>query len=429
MTIVAMEYQKTTLKNNLRLLTIPVPRAKSVTAMVMVGTGSRYETKQTNGISHFLEHMAFKGTEKRPSAFAISSLIDGIGGDFNAATGKEMILYYVKAASKHLPLALDVLSDILLRAKLDPVEIEKEKGVIIEEINLYEDMPSRRVGELFEGLLYRKSPLGWDIAGEKETIQKIQRQDFVQYLERFYHPQNMLVVIAGGSTKERSLALTEEVFGGLTKTGEKPQPKEKFTQSSPQFLLKTKKTDQAHLVLGVRGNPLGHKDRFVEAVLATILGGGMSSRLFIQVRERRGLAYYVRTSTEHYLDNGYLATVAGVNLKKAAEAVKVILEEYQKTARAEGISRKELTKAKEFIKGKLVLDLEDSRNLAGFYGTQELLEGRIENVSQTIEAVDKVTAEEIARVAKEFFTNKRLNLAIIGPYREKQVFEKVLKFS
>ncbi len=421
-----MDYKKTTLDNGLRLITIPMPQMASVTAMIMVGAGSRYETKETNGISHFLEHMVFKGTKKRPSALVISSVIDGIGADFNASTGKEETLFYVKTAKKHLPLALDVLTDMVLHSKIALAEVEREKGVIIEEINMYEDMPMRRVAEYFETFLYPDSSLGWDIAGQKEVIRKMTREDFTSYQKRLYFAQNMILVVAGGFQESQVKVLAEEYFGELKKGKKDSRANEKFSQQQPRCFLKTKKTDQTHLVLGVRGNPLGHKDRYIEAILVNLLGGGMSSRLFIQVRERRGLAYYIRSETEHYLDNGYLATTAGVDTKRADEAIKVILEEYQKITKSKEISPKELLKAKEFMKGRLILDLEDSRNVAALFGNQEILEEKIKTPEEMMAEIDQVTAEDVARVAREFFTNKRLNLAIIGPFEDQKKFSKIL---
>lgn len=405
-----------------------MPGVESVTAMVLVGAGSRYETPETNGLSHFLEHMVFKGTQRRPSAFEISSVIDGIGADFNAATGKEETFFFVKSAKTHLPLALDVLVDMVLNPKIDAEEIEREKGVIIEEINMYEDLPMRRAPELFETLLYPNSSLGWDTAGEKEIIRKITREDFVSYRQRLYHPSNMLLVVAGGFDLEEVRRLAQEYFGSLEGKMEKPAVNEKFKQEKPQVLAKQKKTDQAHLVVGVRGNPLGHPDRYAEVILASILGGGMSSRLFIQVRERRGLAYYIKTDVEHYLDNGYLATRAGVKTEKAEEAIQVILSELQEICQTSSIADQELEKAKEFVKGRMILELEDSRHVAVLYGLQELLEEKIETPSQMIEQIDKVTKAEVARVAQEFFTNSRLNLSIVGPFEGKEKFQEILHF-
>jgi len=423
-----MEYKKITLNNGLRVITVPMPQMASVTAMILVGAGSRYETKKTNGISHFLEHMVFKGTKKRPSALAISSTIDAIGADFNASTGKEETLFYVKSAKKHLNLGIDVLTDMVLHSRLVPEEIQREKGVIIEEINMYEDLPMRRVAEYFERLLYPGSSLGWDIAGEKEIIRKISQRDFLAYQRRLYFPENMVLVVAGGALEKEVLGLARAYLSKLEGKKDKFKPKEKFKQDKPQVYLKTKKTDQTHLIIGVRGNPVGHKDRYVEAVLGAFLGGGMSSRLFIQVRERRGLAYYVRTDSEHFLDNGYLATAAGVDTQRVQEAIKVILEEYQKVSKLSEISQEEFQKAKEFVKGRFILELEDSRNVAASYGIQEILEGKITIPEKMIAGIDKVTREDMVRVARQFFTNQRLNLAIVGPFEDKEKFEKLLKF-
>lgn len=421
-----MQYEKIILKNNLRLILVPVAQAKSVTAMVFAGAGSRYETARTNGISHFLEHMVFKGSKKWPTAKEIATLIDGIGGDFNAGTGKEDTIYYIKSASQHLKLVLEVLADITFNPLFQEKEIEKEKGVIIEEINMYEDLPMRRVAEYFENLLYPDSSLGWDISGKTEIIRGIKRGDFLAYRKARYVIDNMVVVVAGGFEKEKTLDWVNQYFDAKTEKAEIIKPKEKFTQNKPQIYLKTKKTDQTHLVCGVRGNPLNHPDRYVEAVLAAILGGGMSSRLFTEVREKRGLAYYVRSETEHYLDNGYLATSAGVDTKRAGEAVQVILAEYRKIKNKASLKPKELSKAKEYLKGRFVLDMEDSRNLGQHFGSGELLEGKMRTREEILEGIDKVTLGEVNKVANEFFQTNKLNLAVIGPFEDESKFVTLL---
>jgi predicted Zn-dependent peptidase len=421
-----MDYDKVVLNNKLRLIMVPVPQAKSVTAMVMAGAGSRYEIPRTNGISHFLEHMVFKGSKKWPTAKELATLIDGIGADSNAGTGKEDTVYYIKAASQHLKLILEILADITFHPLFSEREIEKEKGVIIEEINMYEDLPMRRIQEYFENLLYPDSSLGWDIGGKAEIIKGIRREDFWAYRKNRYTAENMLVVIAGGFEKEKTLDWVNQYFDAKTEKVEILKPKERFAQEKPQIYLKTKKTDQTHLVCGVRGNALGHKDRYIESVLATILGGGMSSRLFTEVREKRGLAYYVRSDVEHYLDNGYLATSAGVDTKRADEAIKVILDEYQKIKNISELKAGELHKAKEYLKGRFILDLEDSRNLGQQFGSGELMEGKIRTREEILEGIDKVTLEDVNRVANEFFQNSKLNLAVIGPFEDDSKFAKLL---
>lgn len=405
---------------------IPMDSVKSVTAMILVGVGSRYETKEINGISHFLEHMAFKGTQKRPTAMAISSLIDGIGGEFNAFTSKEITGFFIKSAANHLALAIDVLSDILLHSKFEEAEIEKERGVILEEINLYEDTPMRKISDIYEELLYGDTPLGWDTAGRKEVIKKITRQDFLNYLRSFYSPQNMALIVAGSFKEQRVFDSAREYLGGMELLDTPSYITVIENQTQPQVLVRFKKTEQAHLCLGARTFPYSHPDRYTLAVIATILGGGMSSRLFHEVREKRGLAYYVRSSGDHFLDTGTLVTQAGVDLRRIEEAVKIIIDEYHKIT-VEKCSKDELSKAKEYLKGHLILEIEDSRGVASLFGGQEILEKRIRTPEEIIGEINRVTAEDIQRVAGEIFTGRKLNLAVIGPFEDGKKFEEILK--
>lgn len=424
-----MDYQKKVFPTGLTLITVPMPQVQSVTVMILVGVGSRYEEKNINGISHFLEHMAFKGTEKRPSALAISSIIDGIGGEFNAFTTKDHTGYYIKAASKHLPLLVDVLSDMLLHSKFDPVEIEKERGVIIEEINMYEDTPMRRVSDLYENLLYGDTKLGRDISGRKEVIKKVDRGDFLSYIERFYRAGNTMVTIAGGiDEKESGIKLDNLVSGYLGNwNGRKVVEIEKAddSQKKPGLLVSYKDTQQAHLCIGFRSYDLTDPKRYALSVLTSILGGGMSSRLFIEVRERRGLAYYVRSWNEQYQDVGNFVTQAGVDTVRIDDAVKVMIEEFYKM-RDEKITSEELLKAKEYVKGRFTLELEDSKNVAHLFASEELLEKQILTPEEILEKVDAVTIEEVSEVAKEIFVRNNLNLAIIGPYKGEERFRKLL---
>lgn len=422
-----MQYQKSVLANGLRLLTIPMPSFESATVLVMVGAGSRYETKKNNGISHFLEHMAFKGTKKRPSAMAISSLIDGMGGEFNAFTSKEITGYYIKSAANRIKTSMDVLSDMLQNSLLDQGEINKEKGVIIEEINLYEDTPVRKLGDVYENLLYGNTPLGWDIAGEKKVILSINRDDFVSYMSKFYSPSNMTVVVAGGIDQKEVKAQVDTYFGSMKPFDTQGYKKVIESQKRPAVLIKHKKTEQTHIALGVRTVDVNHPDHYALAILAAILGGGMSSRLFEEIREKRGLAYYVRTHSDHYLDAGSLVSMAGLDPKRIDEAITVILQEYKKFAQGKAaVTKEELTKAKEFVKGHLVLELEDSRSVATFYAHQELLEDTIDNPHAVLVKIDEVTLEDIERVAKQYLKEETLNLAIIGDFEDKSRFEKLL---
>ncbi len=423
-----MKHNKVILPNGIRLITVPMPSFESATALVMVGAGSRYETKKNNGISHFLEHMAFKGTEKRPTALAISSLIDGMGGEFNAFTGKEYTGYYVKAAKHNVGTILDVISDMLQNSKLDPVEIEKEKGVIIEEINLYEDMPARKIGDIYEQLLYGDTPMGWDIAGEKDIIRSITRDDFVSYMGSLYSPHNMTVVVAGGINEEEVRSQVEQYFGGMKKFETIVAPKVVEAQTNPAVLIKHKDTEQIHIALGVRGVDLHNPEKYPLSVLASILGGGMSSRLFEEVREKRGLAYYVRTNSDEYVDTGSLVSLAGIDPKRVKEAVEVMVAEYKKVADGKlDVTGEELQKAKEYMKGHLVLELEDSRSVSTYYAHQELLENELLDPAEVIAKVDEVTKEQVDEVGKKYFKNEGLNLALIGNFDDKASLEEIVK--
>ena len=405
-----------------------MPSLESVTAIVMVGAGSRYENKKNNGISHFFEHMAFKGTEKRPTAMEISSLIDGMGGECNAFTGKEITGYYIKTAKSKLETSLDILSDMLMHSKLDPVEIDKERGVIIEEINMIEDTPMRKLGDIYEELLYGDVPMGWDIAGTKENILSISPQDFRDYMGSLYSAHNMTVVVAGGVESIKVEELVEKYFADMQRFDiGKPLALNEF-QDKPQVLIREKKTEQIHIAIGVRTVAINSSKKYSLSVLAAILGGGMSSRLFHEVRESRGLGYYIRTHSDEYTDAGSLVSTAGIDPKRVVEAVEVIISEYQKVSSGKmELSDKELTKAKEYIKGHLVLGLEDSNSVAGYYGHQELLEEKIENPDKVLAQIEAVTKDEVESVGKEFFINNTLNLALIGNFSDGQKLENLLK--
>lgn len=423
-----MNYKRSVLPNGLRVLTIPMPSFESATVLLMVGAGSRYETAKNSGISHFLEHMAFKGTTKRPSAMDIAGLIDGIGGEFNAFTSKEATGYYVKAQSTHVETSLDLLSDMIANSVLDAKEIEKEKGVIIEEINMYEDTPMRNLGDVYEGLLYGDTPMGWDTAGTKEVVSSVTKQDFVDYMASLYSPHNMTVVIAGG-INDNVEELVSKYFGPMSKFDTIVASKVVDRQSKPAVYIKNKKTEQVQLAIGVRTVGLNHEDEDALEVLAGILGGGMSSRLFNEVREKRGLAYYVRTSSDNYTDCGTLVTTAGVDPKRAKDAVRVIVEELSKITKQGSVTEDELTKAKEYIKGHFVLDLEDSRSVADYYAHQELLQKEMKNPEEYIRKIDAVTLADIERVAQKYLVEETLNLAIIGNFPEgsEKEFQNLLK--
>ncbi len=420
-----MKYQKHTLKNGLRIILAPMQDTDTATVLIMTGAGSRYETREENGLAHFLEHMFFKGTEKRPTALDISKELDGLGAEYNAFTGEEYTGYYAKVASKHWATALDVVSDLFLNAKLEQEEIDRERGAILQELNMYEDMPMRRIQEHFKTLLYGDTPLGWDIGGPKSNIKAFMRKDFIKFLNRAYVAPNIVVGVAGKIDPKVVKREIEKIFAEV-RTGKKPAMKKAVDkQSTPQVYLQNKKVDQTQLVVGVRTFDIFHKDKAALSVLATILGGGMSSRLFIEVRERRGLAYTVRTGTDLFLDAGYLSTQAGVEHENLEKALEVILSEYRKIA-TELVGKDELKKAKESLKGRMALGLEGSDDVIEYLVGQEVLQNNITLPKDKVRAIDKVTAEDVLRVAKMIFTNKRLNLAVISPDAKKAKLEKLL---
>jgi len=392
-----------------------------------VKTGSRNETKQIGGLSHFLEHMVFKGSKKRPSAKEIAVVIDSIGGEFNAGTSKEWTNFYIKAHNEALPTAFDVLSDMVLNPLLKPEDIEREKGVILEELAMYEDTPMFKIGDVFENLIYKNSSLGRDIIGTRDSIKGVKRADFDRYRKIHYGIDNILITVAGGAKEKDIMKLAEKYFGSLKNNNKETAKKYKKDQKKPRVLLYPKKKEQGHFILGFLAGQMGNKDRFTESVLSVILGGGMSSRLFTEVREKRGLAYLVKTSIDRYVDTGYIGTYAGVDIKRIDEAIKVVLSEHYQIASGKNIiSSNELKKAKEYIKGHLALSLEDTRAVGSFFGLKELLLGKIDTPEDVFKGIDGVTINDVLRVAKEFFVPERLNLAIIGPYKDQKRFEKLV---
>ncbi|MDP3794888.1 MAG: pitrilysin family protein [bacterium] len=421
----ANTYHKTQLSNGLRVITIPMDSTRTFTAVVLVKTGSKYEEKRLNGISHFLEHMFFKGTKRRPTARQISEEIEGVGGEFNAFTAKENTAYYVKVPDMHQMRALDILSDMMCDPLHEHDEVERERNVVIEEMNMYFDTPMRYVGDLFEELTYGDQPAGWPIIGTKESLHNIKRPEILSYFGQHYQAQDSALVIAGRFDEAEILKTAEQLFGKLP-TGEKnSKPKTAEAQEEPRALVYEKKTDQTHLILGFRAFHMFHPDRYALSVLATILGGGMSSRMFTAVRERRGLAYYVRSDVDFYTDSGYSATAAGVENGKVEEAIRAILDEYR-AIRSEPVPETEIKKAKEFLKGRTLMDLEESNEVAFWYGQQEILKEEIIRPEDVFKKVDAVTAQDLQRVAREVFKPDGLNLALIGPFSDKERFKNLI---
>jgi predicted Zn-dependent peptidase len=416
-------FERRTLDNGLRVVTANVDQAQSVTCMVMLAAGSRYETRDTNGIAHFAEHMFFKGTERRPTAKDIAGEIDSIGAEFNAFTGKEYTGYYVKCAAEHRDVALDVLVDMLRHSKFDPDEIEREKGVIVEEMNMYYDTPRDFIGGVYENLLYGDQPLGWDIIGRKETVRGASRDTFMDYIGHWYKP-GRIVVGVGGKIGEGLTERIDELLGDL-EPGDTGEPDAVKPHENGRVSVHTKQSDQAHISLGVPSYPLLHPDRYALQMLATILGGGMSSRLFSEVRERRGLAYYVFGLNHSYTDAGSLYSQAGVDINRIDEAVSTVAAELKKVAR-ESIPADELEKARSFSKGRFVLQLESPQGLIMFGLRKEVLEEGAQDPEEVLAALDKVTGDDVARVAQDLIDEQRLRLAVIGPFDDADRFEKLL---
>lgn len=421
-----MKFKKTKLKNGLRIITAPMAGTETATIVVMVGVGSRYETKKQAGISHFIEHMMFKGTKRRPTAFSISSELDAIGGEFNAFTSKDMTGYYAKADARHVDVILDVISDMYLNSKFEQEEIDREKGTIVQEINMYEDNPMRSIGDVFEGMLYAGNNLGRDIVGYKETVKSFDRSDFVSYMKRFYVANDTVIAVAGKIDEKKVISKIKKYFDGFSSGKKALISRVKENQKKPEIKVKFKKTDQTHFIIGTRAFDRDDERRYALSLLSIILGGNMSSRLFIEVRERRGLAYYVRTTTDLFEDCGYIATQAGVEHENLEKALKVILEGYKKISETK-VSDEELGRAKEYIKGKSVMGLEASDEMALFLVNQEVEKGRIMEQEEIFKKIEKVTADDIMEVAREVFKVESLNLAVIGPHKNEEKLRVLLK--
>jgi predicted Zn-dependent peptidase len=417
-------FERHTLGNGLRVLLAQMPQATSVTCMIMLAAGSRYETRDTSGIAHFSEHMFFKGTERRPTARDIGTEVDGIGGEFNAFTGKEYTGYYVKCAAEFRDTALDVLVDMLRHSKFAEDEIEREKGVIVEEMNMYFDTPRDFIGGVYEELLYGDQPLGWDIIGRKETVRAADRDTFLGYTNRWYHPERMVVGL-GGNVGDDAVEKIEQLLGDLpaAETGE-PAPAD-VQANGTRVKIHRKQSDQAHLCLGVPSYPLAHPDRYVLQMLATVLGTGMSSRLFTEVREKRGLAYYVFGINHSYTDAGSLYSQAGVDISRADEAVEVIAHELKRIAE-EPVESAELEKSRNLAKGRFLLQLENPQGMIMFGLRREVLEGEAVDPQAVQDGLDAVTAEDIQRVAQDVIGGHGLNLALIGPFDDAEKFESLL---
>lgn len=421
-----MKHTKTVLPNGLTVLEVPSHDAESVVVDFFVKTGSRSETAKENGISHFLEHFLFKGTKKYPSTLAITELIDSIGGEMNANTGKEHTQYYIKAKSSYLPLIFEVLTDMLQHPLLDAEELEREKGVIVEEINMYKDLPMVEIDNVLEGAMWPKDDLGRDIAGSKETVTKFTREMFVDYMHRHYQAPNMILGVSGKYNSKHLKSLIKEYWAKWPKRRYHTFAKVGDGQKKPRVALKYKDTEQAHLVIGFKSLNYADRRNTAASMLSTILGSGMSSRLFTEVRERRGLAYYVRASSGNYQDTGVFTISSGVQVEKIDEALHVIFTELGKI-KDFCVDPKELHKAKEYIKGKSTLALEDNQARLDWFLEQAAFHKTLQTPQQFFDEVDKITAKQVQNIAREILQPQNLTLAIIGPYKSEKHFAKLIK--
>jgi predicted Zn-dependent peptidase len=418
-------YQKKVLDNGLRIITCPMPHTRSVSICIYLGAGSRYESEAQAGVSHFIEHLCFRGTEKRLSAKDISGAIEGVGGVLNGGTDKELTVYWCKVAQPHFRLALDVLADMVLHSRFEKRDIEKERKIIIEEISMSKDAPNQLVGMILDELLWPDHPLGRDVAGTNKSVEDMSRELMLDYMASEYSPANTVIAIAGNIEHEEAVNEVNKILGGW----ENKKPRLNFLpyieDKNPRFKVEKRDTEQTHLCLALPGVSLSDSRRFTIDLLNVILGEGMSSRLFIEIRDKLGLAYNIHSYLDHFQDSGALTIYAGVHPKSLEIGITAILE--QLALLKEKISDEEITKAKELSKGRLLLRMEDSRSVAGWVGGQEILSGKIMDVEEVVAIIEKVTAEEMRAVAKELLVGDKLRLSVVGPVKSTDHLEKLLK--
>jgi predicted Zn-dependent peptidase len=408
-----MVYQQSVLDNGLRIITGSMPHTRSVCITVFIGTGARYERAEEAGLAHFVEHLCFKGTERRATSKEISETIEGVGGMLNGGTDKEFTVYWCKVARRHFVLALDLMVDMLRHSRFDAQDIERERQIIIEELNESMDSPHHRVNLLIDEVVWPNQPLGRDTAGSKETVNGLNREMLLDFVGRQYVPNNTVVSVAGDIGHDEVVSSISEAFGDWHRGSLQPPYPTEDSQDEPRVRIEHRDTAQVHLCLAIRGLPILHTDRFNLDLLSVILGEGMSSRLFLEIRDRQGLAYDIYSYVGHFLDSGAITICAGVDPKHIYTATESIVTQLRLLK--EDISEAELSKAKELAKGRLVLRMEDTRSVAGWMGGQELLTGHIRTVDEVISIIDAIAAQDLKRVAGELFLTEKLNLAIVGP--------------
>ncbi len=417
-------YTKRRLANGLRLITAPMPHTRSVAVSIYVGAGSRYETEHEAGISHFIEHLCFKGTAKRPTAQEISETIDGVGGILNAATDREYTVYYAKVARPHLAMAVDVLSDLVQSPLFDPTELEKERKVVQEELASVSDSPGQQVDLMLDEMLWPNQPLGWDVGGTEESVGALTRDMVLDYTRRQYVPNNMVVAVAGNVDEDEVAALLEGGLGSMASGAPQTWFPAHNGQTEPHCQLLFKRTEQTHLALGMHALPLNHPDRYALDLLSVLFGESMSSRLFMELRERQGLCYDVNSYVSHFLDAGSFGVYAAVDPTNGPKAVGALVSELRRLA--DGVPDEELNRARELAKGRLLLRMEDTRSVSGWLGGQEILTGEIKSPEDVVAKLDAVTSEDVSRVIKTILRTETLNLAIVGPHRSDRRFMPLL---
>jgi len=420
-----LHFSKTKLANGLRIITAPMHDTHAVAVLILVKVGSRYETDEQAGLSHFLEHMFFKGTKRRPSYLDVSKELDGLGANFNAFTSEELTGFFVQTAADHFHDALDILADMLLEGTLPETEVAKERGVITEELNMYLDMPQSHVADLAKKLQFGKNPLGRPVIGTRSTIQATTRPQLLDYKHNFYQPSAMVVAVAGAGDQGSWVKKIASYFGSL-----KDNPRRQYQhfaqyQKTAQVVLGSRKTDQAHFVITLPSLPRNDDRRYALKAATNLLGGMMSSRLFDEIREKRGLAYYVNASVEEYEDTGALYVRAGVPVPKIEQAIEVVVKELKKLTNQK-VGKDELARSKENIKGRTYLDLEDSLSVAQFLAEQELLLDKLEQPDELVAKVAAVKDSDILELCSQLIKRQHFNLAIVGPYKNREHFLKII---
>jgi predicted Zn-dependent peptidase len=421
-----MKFKKKTLPNGLRMITVPMADNPTVTVLVLVETGSKYETKAKNGLSHFLEHMCFKGTTNRPNTSDLSKELDTLGCEYNAFTGQEYTGYYAKGKAADFPKLLDVIADLYLNPLFKDDEIEKEKGVIVDEINMYDDLPMHKVHEVWMKLLYGDQPAGWPIAGEREVVRNMTRKDFLAYRTAHYIAPATTVVVTGNVDAVQTFKDITKKFKGITEGKKDGKKKTRDAQMAPAVATLHKETDQTHFILGVRSFPIYDDRNPILSVLGGVLGSGMSSRLFRKLRDEMGVGYYVNARNTAFTDHGYLAVSAGVANARMEEVLRAVLAEFE-TLKTDLVPSDELAKVKEHLVGMMYLGLESSDDLAEYYGMQEVLRRDIRTPKEKERLLRAVTSLDVRRIARKVFVEKNLNLALIGPAKDGEEFKNILK--